>query len=150
MKKIIYTRPDGGVSIVGPAPITDLRKIQQFNNMTQAEYEAHVWERSVPKDAINPQYIDEADIPDDRYFRNAWKQNGKKALVDMDKAKEIHMDKIRAARNEKLKELDIETMKGIDVQDEKQVLRDLPDSFDLTATTPEELKALWPDELKEQ
>lgn len=148
MKKIIYTRPDdGGVSIVCPASIDDLRRLEKFKDMTQAEYEAHVWERSVPADAINPQYLDDKDLPEDRYFRNAWKQDDKKAVVDMDQAKEIHMEQIRKARNKALKALDIETMKGIDVQAEKQVLRDLPDNFDLTATTPEELKALWPEEL---
>lgn len=151
MKKIMYTRPDGGVSIVHPAPIAHLRKHPRFAKMTQAEYEAHVWERSVPKDAINPQYISDIDIPEDREFRAAWKQSGKKAVVDMEKAKEIHMNKIRLKRNKKLAKLDIETMKGVDVQAEKQVLRDLPADFDLSvAKTPEELKALWPEILTEK
>jgi hypothetical protein len=150
MKKIIYANLDGSVSIVGPAPISDLRKMERFKDMTQAEYEAHVWERSVPSNAINPQWTDENKIPKDRYFRNAWKQSGKTVIVDMAKAKEVHMEKIRKARNAKLAKLDIETMKGNDVQKEKQALRDLPDTFDLTAKTPEELKALWPDELKEK
>jgi len=30
---------------------------------------------------------------------------------------------------------------------EKQVLRDIPQTFDLTTDTPEELKNKWPDEL---
>lgn len=147
MKDIIYTNQDGGVTLVGAASISDLRKIPQFENMTQAEYEAHVWERAVPKDAINPQYIDE--IPEDWHFRDAWKQNGKTAIVDMDKAKEIHMEKILMARNVRLKELE-QRQYGPEFDKERQDLLDIPQTFVLTAKTPEELKALWPEELKEK
>lgn len=143
IKQIIYTDINGTLYIIDPAPKERLELV--LGSLTDEEYEAHVWERSVPKDAINPQYADS--LPEDWYFRDAWKQNGKTGIVDMGKAKEIHMDKIRKARDKKLKELDVETMKGIDVQDKKQVLRDLPDNFDLTANTPEELKVLWPKEL---
>lgn len=39
-------------------------------------------------------------------------------------------------------------MKGRDVTTEKQKLRDLPQTLDLTvAQTPEDLKALWPADL---
>lgn len=85
----------------------------------------------------------------DKTFRNAWKVNNGSIQVDMEKARAIQMDKIRDARNKALKVLDIETMKGLDVQAEKQVLRDLPNTFDLsTATTPDELKQLWPEGLE--
>ncbi len=133
--------------MVCPAPKENLERV--LGPLTNAEYQAHVWDRSVPDNAINPQYVKDTDIPDSRYFREAWLQNGNTVNVDMDKARDVHMDKIRAARNQELKALDIETMKGEDVQKEKQVLRDLPNNFDLTvAKTPEELKDLWPDELK--
>jgi hypothetical protein len=66
----------------------------------------------------------------------------------MEKARAIHLGRIRSARNRELARLDIEQLKGIDVAAEKQRLRDLPATFDLAAaTTPEELKSLWPDEL---
>lgn len=148
MENLIYTDQDGNALIVIPVPIEHLRKMPQFKNMTQEQYEAHVWERSIPEDAIDPQELKAADIPNDRYFRNAWKQNGNKINIDMPLAREIHMNAIRIARDLKLKELDIETMKGREVQTEKQILRDLPVNTDLTtATTPEELKAIWPKEL---
>jgi hypothetical protein len=58
------------------------------------------------------------------------------------------MDNIRSKRDEKLKELDIEQLKGVDVSAQKQVLRDIPQTFDLTgAATPDELKTLWPPEV---
>jgi hypothetical protein len=88
------------------------------------------------------------DMPSDRYFRDQWTASGKVISVDMEKAKEHHMGNIRAARDKKLKELDVETLKGNDVQVEKQKLRDIPQTFDLSASTPDELKAMWPEELK--
>lgn len=89
------------------------------------------------------------DLPRDRYFREAWMYSGSGPVtIDMTKARTVHMDRIREVRDEKLRQLDIETLKGIDVQAEKQVLRDIPETFDLSgAATPDDLKALWPEEL---
>lgn len=89
-------------------------------------------------------------IPTDRTFRNAWK-HGDDGLVTvhMPTARNMHMDKIREERNKKLQHLDVEQLKGNDVAAEKKIMRNIPQTFDLTgATTPEELSALWPDELK--
>lgn len=89
--------------------------------------------------------IDPSVLPADRSFRAAW---GHDLKVNMPKARGIHMEAIRLARDIKLLELDIETLRGINVQTEKQVLRDLPANVDLnSATTPDELKAIWPVEL---
>ena len=78
--------------------------------------------------------------------------------VNMTKARTIHMDKIRAERNKELAAKDITFMRAVEAGDasaqstigtEKQVLRDLPATFDITtdAGTPELLKAKWPAEL---
>jgi len=149
MRKIIYTQKNGIVAIVFPVPKERIEVV--LGPMTDEEYATHVWERSVPADAINPRYVTDEEVDaafSDETFRDAWiDDNGIK--VDMAKARGIHMDRIRHARNEKLKELDIETMKGSDVQSQKQVLRDLPQTLNLSvAKTPEELKAIWPDQLK--
>jgi hypothetical protein len=158
LKKIAYTRPDGGLSIVGAASKENLEQV--LGPLTDEQYEAHVWERSIPPDAINPHYIEDDDIPkkevdggmvEDRYFRNAWKSEGGKLAVDMEKARDVQMDKIRFARDQELEVLDKETLKGIDVQAEKQVLRDIPQTFDLTvAETLDDLRDLWPEELIER
>ena len=77
-------------------------------------------------------------------------------IVNMDKARAIHMDKIRAARNIELAAKDIPFMRAVEAGDtsaqsaiaaEKQVLRDIPQTFDLTTDTPEELNDKWPAEL---
>ena len=78
--------------------------------------------------------------------------------VNMTKARTIHMDVIRAERNKELAAKDITFMRAVEAGDasaqsaigtEKQVLRDLPATFDITtdAGTPELLKAKWPTEL---
>jgi hypothetical protein len=44
--------------------------------------------------------------------------------------------------------LDIKQLQHLDVEEEKQKLRNLPATFDLSgAQTPEELSSLWPSEL---
>ena len=145
--KIAYGRSDGGVDIVIPASMNDLKKVLG-DDLTEEAYLQFVWDRSVPVNAINPRWITDDEIPEDTSFRDAWKHEENVISVNMDKAREIHMGRIRAVRNEKLAELDVQTMKGIDVQDKKQVLRDLPKTVDLTtAFTTDELKAIWPQEL---
>ena len=78
--------------------------------------------------------------------------------VNMPKARAIHMDKIRAVRNRQLASLDVPFMQAGETGDvselariasEKQALRDIPQTLDLTTDTPEELKAIWPIELLE-
>ena len=79
-------------------------------------------------------------------------------IVNMAKARGIHMDKIRLVRNKQLADLDVSFMRAVETGDdservriagEKQVLRDIPQTLDLTTDTPEELKAIWPTELLE-
>ena len=90
--------------------------------------------------------VDDTDIPQDRTFRNAWSASGGAVGVDMPKARHVHMARIRSARNKKLAALDVEQLQGKDVAAEKQRLRDLPQTFDLTvAHTPDALDALWPE-----
>ena len=77
----------------------------------------------------------------DRTFRNAWDLDSSKNLVvDMAKAKALHMDRIRLMRNAELEKLDKEQFKNLTdqnalvrIESEKQVLRDIPQNFDLDA-----------------
>jgi hypothetical protein len=76
--------------------------------------------------------------------------------VNMAKARGVHMDCIRECRNEELAKKDVTFMRAVEAGDtsaqatiatEKQALRDIPQTFDLTTDTPEQLKAMWPTEL---
>lgn len=128
----MYTRPDGGISIVVPAPKSDLEKV--LGPISQETYEAHVWERSVPSDAINPRYVDEGGVPEDRKFRGAWVDATPEASVDIDLAlaKDVALNDLRNKRKDLMVKLDIEFMtkleKGEDLTDvklRKQQLRDI-------------------------
>ena len=78
--------------------------------------------------------------------------------INMDKARGIQMNKIREIRNRELAKKDIEYMKALESEDdshkaiavEKQKLRDIPQTFDLTTDTPEELKNKWPEGLSKE
>ena len=76
----------------------------------------------------------------------------------MEKARGIQMDKIRQMRNKELAKKDVEYMKALEADDgsaktiaaEKQALRDIPQTFDLTTDTPEQLKEKWPEGLPKE
>jgi hypothetical protein len=98
------------------------------------------------------------DFPTDKYFRRAWEDNGSAVVVNMSKARTVHLTEIRRVRDAELTARDIPWMKAVEAGDtdaqttigtEKQVLRDIPATFDLTTEvdTPEKLKAKWPAEL---
>jgi hypothetical protein len=71
--------------------------------------------------------------------------------IDITKAKEVWKNKIRFNRSKVLKKLDVDFIKaqeaGTDttaIVADKQTLRDLPSQVD-TATTTDEIKAVWND-----
>ena len=132
MSKIIYTNPDGTVSVIHPT-----------GNVNDAV-------KDVPS-GLSYEIVEDSAIPTDRSFRNAWKQNSKTIETDIAKAREIHKTNIRNAREPKLAELDIEFQKALetsssttDIVNKKQALRDAPaDSAIASASNEAELKAQW-------
>jgi hypothetical protein len=71
--------------------------------------------------------------------------------IDINKAKDVWKDKIRIARKPALEKLDIDFVKAQETSSDttgivadKQTLRDLPQQVD-TATTVDEIKAVWND-----
>ena len=144
MKRIIYTRSDGGVSVV--IPVISLNDPKEF---TEDDALARATSR-LPIDAINPQVVEANQIPADRSFRNAWNHDGVSISVDLPKAREITKERLRMERAPKLVALDVEFMWAIEQSDaaaqntiaaQKQTLRDITQFAD-TAQSLEELKAL--------
>ena len=101
MRKIIFTRPDGGLSVVHPSRNTIGETLT-----TDAEIEQRAWDK-LPVDAISPMFVDESAIPTDRTFRNAWEHNGDSITQNITKAKSIAHDKRRQARSAEFAPLDI-------------------------------------------
>lgn len=142
MNKLIYTRPDGGVSIVVPAPKADIERI--VGPLTDFEYKQHVIERSIPADAINVREITDLDIPSSREFRNAWKDITPESNIDIccTTAKELKLAEMRRERNLLLdiedKNFMIALEKGEDtsvISSRKQELRDITEPLKALNTT---------------
>lgn len=157
--KLAFQKADGSVVILGAAPKWQLER--KFGPMTDEQYRAHVIDRNkevgvIPADAVLVDLPDDWAPPDgNRAYRAAWKLNGSRVEVDMPKAREIHMGYVRNARNRKLEETDklVAALDGgpvpAELKAQRQKLRDLPQTLDLSqATTPDELKALWPEDLR--
>lgn len=152
MRKIIYARPDGGMSIVVPV----INTLPIVEDITDAQAEQRAWDR-LPADAIQPRFVTDAEIPSDRTFRDAWAMVGLSVVVDMPKARELHKHKLRALRAPKLTTLDVAYLKADEggnaalkaqIAATKRALRDVTaDPRIAAALTPEELKIIIPDVL---
>jgi hypothetical protein len=135
MKRIAYTRPDGGVSVVIPA------------NGQNIDY---ILAKDIPADATNVTVIDA--VPTDRAFRDAWTFDGKSFGHDMVKAREIHRDRLRVQRAPLLSALDVAYARADEAGDiaakakiaaDKQALRDITtDPAIDAAQSADELKAI--------
>ena len=94
MNKIIYQTESGGVAVIIPTESVELAL------------------KDVPE-GVAYEIVSEADIPSDRYFRNAWVMGDCCVDHDIDKCKQIGHDKRRAARAEEFKPHDEVIMKQI-------------------------------------
>lgn len=68
-QRIVWRRPDGGVSITTPAEAmgdeTEIEYLDRIAKKAQAD-------GAIPEDWVRMNNIDAADIPTDRSFRDAW------------------------------------------------------------------------------
>lgn len=159
MKKIIYTRPDGGLSVVHPVinthTVVNGEVVPLPENISEEQALARALKK-LPASARNPQVVDESAIPADRTFRDAWTAGSGAVLHDMDKCRAIHRDYLRKLRKPQLEALDIALMHALEtgasifeITTKKQALRDVTaDPAIDAAKTPEELKAVLPAVLK--
>ena len=140
-KVIIYNQENGIMAICVPA-----------NNSGLTIEEVAV--KDCPKGAkiIDRTQLDELDND----FRNAWScDKDMNPIIDMTLAKDVWRDKIRTARIPKLQELDIQYMRAQEAGDDtseivktKNKLRDFPAKAEIeSASTVEELKAIWDNDL---
>jgi len=91
-QRIVFTRPNGSVSIIIPAPNCPL---------SFAEIKA----KDVPTEATNVREITTADLPSNRNYRGAWddSNDGKTVGVNAAKAGEIAHGRRRTKRDEVFK-----------------------------------------------
>lgn len=140
--------PDGSVRWDRPATV---EAIAEEVRRTEPSLDA----AKVPVAAVRR--VDPRDVPADRTFRNALRDDGRTLRHDMPHARELHRAAIRHARISRLAELDAAYLRADEAGDQaekkrvaqrKQRLRDLPAHPDIEAAqTADELKAFWPQEL---
>lgn len=141
-KRIVYTRPDGGMSIVIPAA-----------GSIHADEDGQKWldriiAKDVPADAIDVQVVEASALPADQAFRRAWVRQNGAVVVDMAKAREIHAATIAVFAEQAQQKLDVLALRGEDVTARRQAISSAVAALDLTAAaTTDELKALWPEGL---
>jgi len=121
--KIFFKGKDNSVAIMELAPGADkMDAIKKFQAAHAGFYEEY--------------FEEDIEVPEDRTFRDAWKLQGSKIIVDGVKAMDIHLNRVRKLRNKKLEELDKEQLRYLsnpeklkEVEDKKQMLRDLPQNI---------------------
>jgi len=160
-KRIIYTRPGGGVSVVTPSPNRIAQLVSE--GMTEAEAIDVVKAKSVPAGSINVVVTEAASLLTDRTFRNAWVRAGPGLpVVDMPKARGIHSARIAQAKvlaigafakAEETATLASDSAAAADALANLTAAQGLDVALTASqiaaAATPAALKALWPAELKD-
>jgi len=149
-KRIVVQMPDGRTRVRIPA--------YEATDRPEGDTDEALEQRCLEGLPPGAQVVPQGDIPSDRTFRDAWKINSAKIAVDMPIARQIHMDRIRVERDAELVKRDTLFAQAIEagntaeqarIAAEKQILRDIPQTFDLGRyTTPTGLKKAWPVELK--
>ena len=113
-ERIVYTRPDGGVSVVVPTGEVSIEELKV---------------KVIPADATNVREITTAELPQDRVFRGAWDDSNPEEFVgvNLGKAKDISHEKRRAVRAEKFAPLDVQATipaQAAAAEAARQVIRD--------------------------
>lgn len=126
--RIIYTNAEGGVSVIVPAP-----------GVTEADAA-----KAVPA-GTQYEIVNQADVPTDRTFRNAWARTGRAIGHDMAKARAIAHDKRRAARTAEFAPLDVEATipaKAAQAEAKRQNIRDKYDAMQASIDAAADVAAL--------
>ena len=138
MAKIIYTNDNGNVVVVTPVS----------TELTVDEIAA----KDVPA-GKSYSIVEDAQVPTDRSFRDAWALSDGSIQVEMTKAKDLMRDKIREVRKDLLAAEDVAFMRAVETADadaqtasaaRKQALRDAPLASAISnASDVAALKAAW-------
>ncbi|WP_425991395.1 hypothetical protein [Afipia sp. DC4300-2b1] len=153
---IVIKRADGGVSVMtllGDALEAANSAPDHLETIVQAEIAQ--WQKEDRADVVSWRVIPDEEIPTDKTFRAAWRDETPDLRIDldMDRCREIWKNKMRGSRARKLAALDVDVVRAIEsgqstaeLAQKKQALRDVTKHPALAAArTPEDLKQVWPD-----
>ena len=133
MNRIIYPTPEGGVAVIIPTGELPIEEVAA---------------KDVPE-GVPYEIVDEADIPTDRFFRNAWVMGDCCIEHDLDRCKAIGHDLRRAARAEEFAphdEVIAKQIPGANTAAAEKARQEIRDKYALIqdviegASTPEEIK----------
>lgn len=144
--KIVFDRPDGGTSIMSPAAQADVAKVlPEVKGMTAQQYVEFIRDRDVPADAVTVRIVQDNEIPADRTFRDALKND---LTHDKVKCVVITQDRLRREREPLLAALDVQVIQALEkglptaaIVAEKNRLRDIT-TLAHAGLTLDQLKAL--------
>lgn len=107
-KRVIWTNPDGSMSVLIPAPGVSMERVMQ----------------DVPQNALSVEVVDVNVLPKDRFFRKAWKQAGKSCVEDLEKSREVAHEFRRALREEEFEPHDKIVMLQLPGAEEAEAARE--------------------------
>lgn len=125
MKAIVWSRPEGGIAIT--YPVGEPRKAPRdkdgniIDPKTKDETEGEFLDRVanhakasgfIPGNWVREANVEQAEIPQDRTFRDAWKLNGSRVEPDIAKAKEIHAERVAHLLDPEFNRLQLEQLKA--------------------------------------
>jgi hypothetical protein len=84
MKRILFTRADGGITVRIP--------VKSRPGETELDHLTRLVEEARTEATDTPTVIDDVDVPFDRTLRDAWVRNGNKIEENLDKAKQVLID----------------------------------------------------------
>jgi hypothetical protein len=158
---IVLVRPDGRITTAYPGNGNTSPEAIALAKEKQLERLAEKYGGVSVAHDYDTDLLPESDCRGDEPFCDCWEWVDGVVKVHMPTARGIHMDAIRVGRNKELATKDITFMRAVEAGDasaqstiatEKQILRDIPQTFDLTTDndTPEELKQKWPEGLPKE
>ena len=159
--KIAIKRPDGGVTIM--AFITTSYRGMNPDGTPHVEFTRPATPENIEAEISRARLsmtswriINDAEVPPDRTFRDAWTDSGVEISEHMGKARAIHLARLRRARDRKLNAPDKAWMRASGqgneaevaaIEAQRQALRDLPQTVAAALTAAkdrQDLKAVWP------
>ncbi len=160
-KRVVYTKPDGTVSVLRPMDEAVDRRIA--GGMTEDEAIADIQAKDVPPGSTDVIVTEFANLPTDRLFRNDWRRVGAGLpTVGMSVARRRHAQRIAKARRRALVILgereDELRMSGrttaadavaTDITTITNINRTTISTQISDASTPSQLKVVWPAVLDE-
>ena len=143
---IIWKNPDETIKVTTLVSDATLEDVINFKNILVGRGETSIFQAIVQSDQL----------PQERYFRNAWRFDGNNITLDIAACKQRHLEKLRRVRNSKLQDSDPDYMRAVEQGDQtkldalktyRQALRNMPQTSATdfaNAATPEAVRSLRP------